>query len=211
MLAHTTITLGAKVAKELDIGIQKVVIASGDHILGKIKDRDDTLTPPALSIFRTSLAVNRESGTRVFRERSGIPVQKGDRTALVLYTIPVLAGYSLSLIVPDVDVLDKAEANLLWFVEDEEKTQLPIRVTLDGEEVDLPGIQVTPETAGGASLSRSRQEEWEGGRLYKIDFDLSVNTYIVKSEINPVIRTIGLRYTLQETEILLADIVIGEE
>ena len=206
MLRHTTYTLAAKLAEELDIGLKKVVISSGEYLLGKIRDKmsdtDSDWRIPAMSIFRTNLEADYEAGTRPFRERSGQPFLRPDNSAVVLYTIPVKGSYSFTVLVADIDTAEKTEGNLLWFIEDEEKTQLPIRVTIQGEEVDFPAIQVSP-LAGAASLTRARQEEWEGGELYRIEFELTVTTFLLKSEIKPIIRTIGLDYISQGTTIIL--------
>jgi hypothetical protein len=210
MLHITTLTLAAKISQELDIGINKVVIASGDYILGKIKSRDESYTLPAMSIFRSGLSPNYEPGDRPFAARSGDHYQKGDTSAIMLYVIPVIGTYSINVITPDLDSAEKVEGNIIWFVEDEKKSVLPIKVTIEGEEAELP-VEVSA-TAGTTSLSRAVQEEWEGtGRLYRIEFDLSVNTYLLKSEIKPIIRTIGLEYKYFGSEIILESQVISAD
>ena len=200
MLAHTTYTLAAKLSSSLSLALKKVVIASGDHLIGKVRDK--TLTIPAMSILRTTLNVDRESGSRVTQTMKGAHVQVTSDDVIRLRYIPVKATFSITVIVPDSDSSDKLDSDLLWFFEEEEDTQLTVKVIVEGEEVDFP-VMVAPSATEGLSLSRTRQEEWEEGFLYRVDFDVEVKTFLLKSEIVPLIKTIGVDFRVLDSEVLL--------
>jgi len=200
MLAHTTYTLAAKLSSSLSLALKKVVIASGDHLIGKVRDK--TLTIPAMSILRTTLNVDRESGSRVTQTMKGAHVQITSSDVIRVRYIPVKATFSITVIVPDSDSSDKLDSDLLWFFEEEEDTQLTVKVIVEGEEVDFP-VMVAPSATEGLSLSRTRQEEWEEGFLYRVDFDVEVKTFLLKSEIVPLIKTIGVDFRVLDSEVLL--------
>jgi len=205
MLAHTTYTLAAKLSSSLNLVLKKVVIASGEYLIGKVRDK--SLTIPAMSILRTALNVDRESGSRIPQTMKGAHVQITSSDVVRLRYIPVKATFSITVVVPDSDSSDKLACDLIWFFEEETDTELTVKVIVEGEEVDFP-VMVTPAATEGLALSRTRQEEWEGGFFYRVDFDVEVATFILKSETVPFIKTVGIDFKVLDSEVLLDEIDI---
>lgn len=203
MIAHTTATLGAKLAKALNIKIRQVVLAPPDQIFGKLKERRLTDKIPALAIDRKGISINRENVIRSVAARKGFSLsnrpQEGELK--ILHCLPVKVPYEIGVFAGDRDALDRAEGNLLWFLE-ESSGNVEVRVEMSGIEFTLP-VQVSPALLT-ETFDIEREEEWEKSKLFKMNFSLEVATFLLRSSLKPTILEINYKL-VEENGIVLVE------
>jgi hypothetical protein len=203
MIAHTTATLGAKLAKALNIKIKQVVLAPPSQILGKLKERGLKEKIPAMAIDRKGISINRENVIRSTASRKGFSLsdrpQEGELK--VLHCLPVKVPYEVGVFTGDRDALDRAEGNLLWFLE-EGSGNLDVQVEMSGIEFTLP-IQMSP-TLLTETFDIERDEEWEKAKVFRMNFNLEVTTFLLRSSLKPTILKIDYKL-VQENDIVLVE------
>jgi hypothetical protein len=204
MLGTITYALAAKLGQELDVDLSKVLVSSSEYLLGKVKD--GSIQPPTMSLMRTNTAANRTTSLRINALKQGITLAKGPNS-VVLKVIPVTLTYSIALLLRSIEDSEKLEISLFWLLEDTNKCRLPIKITAEGIETEIPST-ISKESAAGTSAAVTKQEEWDGGLLYRTEFELSVFTYIIKPEIRKTIKVIGVQYNNRDGTVMFDDMVI---
>lgn len=192
MIAHTTATLGGKLGKVFDVKTKAVIFAPFEQVLGKLRDRGTPEYLPAMSVDRKSIGINRENVIRSTAARRGFPISGNPSEGEVkyLHTLPVRVEYDIGLVAQDRDMVDRAENNLLWWLE-EEGGDIGVQVRLAGVEFELP-MQITPSTTDEV-FNIEREEEWEKARLYKMSFSLTATSFLLRSSLKPTILKIGYK------------------
>jgi hypothetical protein len=205
MITHTTATLSAKLAKGLGLDLKRVAICSGDHLLGKIKEKGfkEHEVYPAMSVMRTGMSINKDNVCRSVVARKGmkLSVDKTEGYAQMVHCLPILLPYSISIFYADSNELDKTEANFLWFMEDGKNTQLPILIEIDGQQLALP-IEIKPPSARDVVLTRTKEEQWESAKCYRLDIELEVTSFSIRTSVKPIILEIDYKI-LEDNEILI--------
>jgi hypothetical protein len=186
MLSHTTATLGGKLAKALDINIKQVILAPVDQIFGRLKDRDLTEKIPAMAVDRKGLSINRENIIRSVAARKGFPIagSPDEGEIKILHCLPIKVPFEVGIFSNERDALDRAESNLLWFLE-ESGGDIDVKVEMSGIEFTLP-IQIAPSVLT-ESFDVEREEEWEVAKIFKMNFTLEVKTFLLRSSLKPTI------------------------
>lgn len=194
MISHTTSTLSGKLARAMDIKIRQVVLAPPEQVFGRLKDRELEDKMPAMALDRKGIAVNRENMIRSTAARKGFKVAADNEAEVkILHCLPIKLFYDVGVLSNDRDALDRAEANLLWFVE-ESGGDIDVKIEMAGVQFELP-IQISPNFLG-ETLDIERSEEWEAAKFYKMTFSLECSSFLLRSSLKPAILTVN--YQLRE-------------
>ena len=196
MIAHTTATFGGKIAKALGIGLTQVVIAPPEQIFGRLKEKGLTEKLPALAIDRKGLKINRENVIRSVASRKGFEFtnQPEEGEIKFLHCLPIRVAYDVGVFSAERDSLDKAEANLLWFLE-ESGGDIDVTVEMSGIQFNLP-IQIAPEVLT-SDFDIERSEEWEKAKFYRMNFSLECITFLLRSSLKPTILNVEFKIVEQ--------------
>ncbi len=197
MIFHTTATLSGKLGKALKV--KRVVLAPVNQVLGKLQEREQSDKLPAIAVDRKGLSINRENVIRSVAARKGFPISNQNNEVKFLHCLPVKVNYEIGVFTGDRDLLDIAENNLLWFLE-EQGGDIDVEVELASARFTLP-VQISP-TILTDSFEIEREEEWEKSRLFKMMFSLEVKTFLLRSTLKPTILKVNYQI-VNENEVLV--------
>lgn len=196
MITHTTATLGGKLANAIGLKTKRIVLAPVEQIFGRLKDMGSTDKLPALIVDRKGLSINRENIIRSGASRAGFRMSDSvdEGTVKILHCLPIRLSYEVGIVSNDRDLLDKAEVNLLWFLE-EMGGDLDVTVELQGIQFTLP-IQVVPTVLTDGSFDIERSEDWEESKFFKMVFSLECKSFALRASLKPAI--LNINYSLRE-------------
>lgn len=208
MLELTISTLASHLNKELNLGLKSVAVTQGDYLIGKLTNKHKKVKLPAMSIFKESVKVRRNTNNINATAGVGIPIAVQDAVLMKLKILPLTVAYDLTFLFSDQYMVSKTEMELLWMFEDTVAKSIPLTLQLDDLEFELPAI-MGPTTTADASFSTSKQEEWDGGVLHRLDISLEVYTFALKAVRCNLIKKVN--YKIEENEIILAEGSVDED
>ncbi len=202
MLTSTTVALSYRLAEAMDSTLRKVAICSSEHLVGRMKTKGIPEDLPAMAIERTNITVDRESRIRTVAGIQGIPIINNLQAKGHLQVLPVRVTYSIAFLTKGREERDKLETNLLWLLQDGDKLSMTIPIVIEDQEASVIA-EVTPSSPQNVSFGINRREEWEEFKVYQTEFELEVNTYLIKYKEKPIITSVN--WKIIEDEITLAE------
>jgi hypothetical protein len=195
MIGYTTLALASKLRYVLNLDMKQVAICSGDYLKGKIIVGEDIPSVPAMSLLPTTIAINRNRPIRGPAARKGIVIRK-DKTsgdAIRLKLIPLDLSYSVTILINDTDKLNDISTKLVWFFYTPSSLVIPITLSIYDVEETLE-IIISDETAFNSPVEKIKQEEWDGGVMFRIDMSFLVYSYSIDPEHRKLISVVNAEY-----------------
>jgi len=195
MLGYMGYALASKLNATLNLGLAKIVVSSGEYLVNRMKAKEGRteISTPAMSIMRTTTQRINNRIPRGPVGRYGISINPSDGYSTVLKLLPINVSYSVTIITSTLDDVDRVETALIWMFDDPAQRSIPIKLNIAGME-KIVDSYISDTSVFEATLTTTKQEEWEGYLIYKTTLEPVIETFLIKPDQRHLITSIDISY-----------------